>query len=86
MFTPNCNALAALQLAEETTHGLVPVPAHATVLEEDMKQPFVCKGSPKHILSDRGLKIELAIPFAPNLDSKDNPQQTQLSEVEHYHP
>ena len=66
-------------------HGLVLVPAHATILE-NLKQPLVCQGSPKHVLSDLGLEIELSIPFAPNIDYQDNPQPAQLGDVGHYHP
>ncbi|GFU23665.1 uncharacterized protein TNCV_2340721 [Trichonephila clavipes] len=33
------------------------------------------KDSPKDVLSDSGLEIELAIPFVPNRDPPDTPQQ-----------
>ncbi|GFU09998.1 uncharacterized protein TNCV_1797021 [Trichonephila clavipes] len=42
--------------------------------------------SPKDVLSDSGLEIELAIPFVPNRDPPDTPQQSELGEVVHYHP
>ncbi|GFV61444.1 uncharacterized protein TNCV_2937861 [Trichonephila clavipes] len=44
------------------------------------------RDSPKDVLSDSGLEIELAIPFVPNRDPPDTPQQSQLGEVVHYHP
>ncbi|GFV39846.1 hypothetical protein TNCV_4144831 [Trichonephila clavipes] len=31
-------------------------------------------------------EIELAIPFVPNRDPPDTPQQSELGEVVHYHP
>ncbi|GFX39684.1 uncharacterized protein TNCV_2104281 [Trichonephila clavipes] len=60
--------------------------AHVTTLEEDFKQQPLCQDSPKDVLSDSGLEIELAIPFVPNRDPPDTPQQSQLGEVVHYHP
>ncbi|GFS49516.1 uncharacterized protein TNCV_2968191 [Trichonephila clavipes] len=62
------------------------VSAHVTTLEEDLKQQPLCQGSPKDVLSDSGLEIELAIPFVPNRDLPDTPQQSELGEVVHYHP
>ncbi|GFU95155.1 hypothetical protein TNCV_4139391 [Trichonephila clavipes] len=47
---------------------------------------FICQDSPKDVLSDSGLEIELAIPFVPNRDPPDTPQQSELGEVLHYHP
>ncbi|GFV13511.1 hypothetical protein TNCV_2023701 [Trichonephila clavipes] len=35
---------------------------------EDLKQQPLCQDSPKDVLSDSGLEIELAIPFVPNRD------------------
>ncbi|GFW17447.1 hypothetical protein TNCV_3240771 [Trichonephila clavipes] len=32
------------------------------------------------------LEIELVIPFVPNRDPPDTPQQSELGEVVHYHP
>ncbi|GFU87167.1 uncharacterized protein TNCV_3962951 [Trichonephila clavipes] len=55
-------------------------------LEEDLKQQPLCQDSPKDVLSDSGLEIELAIPFVPNRDPPDTPQQSELGEVVHYHP
>ncbi|GFV61400.1 uncharacterized protein TNCV_446161 [Trichonephila clavipes] len=62
------------------------VSAHVTTLEEDLKQQPLCQDSPKDVLSDSGLEIELAIPFVPNRDPPDTPQQSELGEVVHYHP
>ncbi|GFV24095.1 uncharacterized protein TNCV_3583381 [Trichonephila clavipes] len=56
-------------------------------LEEDFKkQQPLCQDSPKDVLSDSGLEIELVIPFLPNRDPPDTPQQSELGEVLHYHP
>ncbi|GFX91737.1 uncharacterized protein TNCV_3529361 [Trichonephila clavipes] len=55
-------------------------------LEEDLKQQPLCQDSPKDVLSDSGLEIELAFPFVPNRDPPDTPQQSELGEVVHYHP
>ncbi|GFX53192.1 uncharacterized protein TNCV_361871 [Trichonephila clavipes] len=60
--------------------------AHVTTLEEDLKQQPLCQDSPKDVISDSGLEIELAIPFVPNRDPPDTPQQSELREVVHYHP
>ncbi|GFV88535.1 uncharacterized protein TNCV_1243481 [Trichonephila clavipes] len=62
------------------------VSAHVTTLEEDLKQQPLCQDSPKDVLSDSGLEIKLAIPFVPNRDPPDTPQQSELGEVVHYHP
>ncbi|GBM46837.1 hypothetical protein AVEN_112186-1 [Araneus ventricosus] len=69
----------------KTRHGVSLVPVHLTTLEEDLKQQLVCQDSPKDVLWDSGLKIELAIPFAPNRDAQDSPQHPRLGEVVHYH-
>ncbi|GFY22206.1 uncharacterized protein TNCV_3298491 [Trichonephila clavipes] len=53
---------------------------------EDLKQQPLCQDGPKDVLSDSGLEIELAIPFVPNRDPPDTPQQSELGEVVHYHP
>ncbi|GFV81679.1 uncharacterized protein TNCV_1703361 [Trichonephila clavipes] len=55
-------------------------------LEEDLKQQPLCQDSTKDVLSDSGLEIELAIPFIPNRDPPDTPQQSELGKVVHYHP
>ncbi|GFW01018.1 uncharacterized protein TNCV_1762561 [Trichonephila clavipes] len=60
--------------------------AHVTTLEENLKQQPLCQDSPKDVLSDSGLEIKLAIPFVPNRDPPDTPQQSELGEVVHYHP
>ncbi|GFY27598.1 uncharacterized protein TNCV_910491 [Trichonephila clavipes] len=60
--------------------------SHVTTLEEDLKQQPLCQDSPKDVLSDSGLEIKLAIPFVPNRDPPDTPQQSELGEVVHYHP
>ncbi|GBN91046.1 hypothetical protein AVEN_192167-1 [Araneus ventricosus] len=71
----------------KTRHGVSLVPVHLTTLEEDLKQQLVCQDSPKDVLSDSGLETKLAIPFAPNRDPQDSPQQQpQLGEVVYYHP
>ncbi|GBN53167.1 hypothetical protein AVEN_133830-1 [Araneus ventricosus] len=70
----------------KTRHGVSLVQVQLTTLEEDLKQQLVCQDSPKDVLSDSGLEIELAIPFAPNCDPQDSPQQPQFSEAVHYHP
>ncbi|GFY32289.1 hypothetical protein TNCV_3557971 [Trichonephila clavipes] len=50
-----------------TRHRVSLVSAHVTTLEEDLKkqQPLCHKDSPKDVLLDSGLEIELAIPFVP---------------------
>ncbi|GFX63519.1 uncharacterized protein TNCV_105261 [Trichonephila clavipes] len=70
----------------KTRHRVSLVSAHVTTLEEDLKQQPLCQDSPKDVLSDSGLEIELAIPFVPNRDPPDTPQQSELGEVMHYHP
>ncbi|GFX12889.1 uncharacterized protein TNCV_1238151, partial [Trichonephila clavipes] len=70
----------------KTRHRVSLVSAHVTTLEEDLKQQPLCQDSPKDVLSNSGLKIELAIPFVPNRDPPDTPQQSELGEVMHYHP
>ncbi|GFU81035.1 uncharacterized protein TNCV_1277801 [Trichonephila clavipes] len=50
------------------------------------KAATLCQDSAKDVLSDSGLEIELAIPFVPNRDLPDTPQQSELGEVVHYHP
>ncbi|GFV58332.1 hypothetical protein TNCV_3743711 [Trichonephila clavipes] len=58
------------------------VRSHVTTFEEDLKQQPLCQDSPKDVLSDSGLEIELAsIPFVPNRDPPDTPQQSELGEV-----
>ncbi|GFT77838.1 uncharacterized protein TNCV_2968811 [Trichonephila clavipes] len=52
----------------KTRHRVSLVSAHVTTLEEDLKQQPLCQDSPKDILLDSGLEIELAIPFVPNRD------------------
>ncbi|GFT53017.1 uncharacterized protein TNCV_2631431 [Trichonephila clavipes] len=71
---------------EDPRHRVSLVSAHVTTLEEDLKQQPLCQDSPKDVLSDSGLEIELAIPFVPNRDPSDTPQQSELGEVVHYHP
>ncbi|GFS91167.1 uncharacterized protein TNCV_2214981 [Trichonephila clavipes] len=70
----------------KTRHRVSLVSAHVTTLEEDLKQQPLCQDSPKDVLSDSGLEIELVIPFVPNRDPPDTPQQSELGEVVHYHP
>ncbi|GFV83830.1 uncharacterized protein TNCV_387381 [Trichonephila clavipes] len=94
--TPNLNALHRfpmlfIKLSDtgieaKTSHRVSLVSAHVTTLEEDLKQQPLCQDSPKDVLSDSGLEIELAIPFVPNRDPPDTPQQSELGEVVHYHP
>ncbi|GFW47741.1 MIF4G domain-containing protein [Trichonephila clavipes] len=48
--------------------------AQVTTLEKDLKQQPVRQISHKDIPSDLGLKIEMAIPFAPNRGPQDSPQ------------
>ncbi|GFV35161.1 uncharacterized protein TNCV_2295661 [Trichonephila clavipes] len=73
-------------LEANTRHRVSLVSAHVTTLEEDLKQQPLCQDSPKDVLSDSGLEIELVIPFFPNRDPPDTPQQSELGEVVHYHP
>ncbi|GFT74504.1 nephrin [Trichonephila clavipes] len=61
-------------------HRVSLVSAHVTTLEEDLKQQPLFQDSPKDVLSDSGLEIELAIPFVPNRDPPDTPQQSELGE------
>ncbi|GBN83926.1 hypothetical protein AVEN_86618-1 [Araneus ventricosus] len=70
----------------KSRHGVSLVPVHLTTLEEDLKQQLVCHDSPKYVLSDSDMEIELGIPFTSNRDPRDSPQQSQLDEVVHYHP
>ncbi|GFV16001.1 uncharacterized protein TNCV_4240441 [Trichonephila clavipes] len=70
----------------KTRHGVRFVPALLKTLEEDLEQQPVYQHCPKDSLSDLKLEIQLALPFAPNQDPQDIPQQLQLSEVVHYHP
>ncbi|GFU10865.1 uncharacterized protein TNCV_3278791 [Trichonephila clavipes] len=72
----------------KTRHRVSLHSAHvrSSFLEEDLKQQPLCQDSPKDVLSDSGLEIELAIPFVPNRDPPDTPQQSELGEVMHYHP
>ncbi|GFU74196.1 uncharacterized protein TNCV_2658931, partial [Trichonephila clavipes] len=51
--------------------------SYVTTLEEDLKQQPLCQDSPKDVLSDSGLEIRLAIPFVPNRDPPDTPQQSE---------
>ncbi|GFW26774.1 uncharacterized protein TNCV_2851641 [Trichonephila clavipes] len=60
----------------KTRHRVSLVSAHVTTLEEDLKQQPLCQDSTKDVLSDSGLEIELAIPFVPNRDPPDTPQQS----------
>ncbi|GFU43506.1 uncharacterized protein TNCV_406011 [Trichonephila clavipes] len=88
--TPNLNTLAAsismlfIKLSDtgigsEDQTQVSLVSAHVTTLEEDLKQQPLCQDSPKDVLSDSGLEIELAIPFFPNRDPPDTPQQSVRS-------
>ncbi|GFY18768.1 uncharacterized protein TNCV_2399881 [Trichonephila clavipes] len=52
----------------------------------DLGGGFKVATSLKDVLSDSGLEVELAIPFVPNRDPPDTPQQSELGEVVHYHP
>ncbi|GFY25740.1 serine proteinase stubble [Trichonephila clavipes] len=78
--------VTAAHCEAKTRHRVSLVSAHVTTLEEDLKQQPLCQDSPKDVLSDSGLEIELAIPFVPNRDPPDTPQQSELGEVMHYHP
>ncbi|GFV21801.1 uncharacterized protein TNCV_3220031 [Trichonephila clavipes] len=53
--------------------------------EGAMQQPL-CQDSPKDVLSNSGLEIRLAIPFVPNRDPPDTPQQSSSVRLSHYHP
>ncbi|GFX30633.1 uncharacterized protein TNCV_4861571 [Trichonephila clavipes] len=70
----------------KTRHEVSFVPALLKILEEDLKQQPVYQDSPKGALSDLSLEIELVIPFSPNQDTQDIPQQLQLGDFMHYHP
>ncbi|GFW16265.1 uncharacterized protein TNCV_4264301 [Trichonephila clavipes] len=69
----------------KTRHRVSFVPALLKTLG-DLKQQPVYQDSPKNALSDLSLEIELAIPFAPNEDPQDIPQQLQFGDVVHYCP
>ncbi|GFS53171.1 uncharacterized protein TNCV_4516971 [Trichonephila clavipes] len=69
-----------MALEAKTRHRVSLVSAHVTTLEEDLKQQTLCQDSPKDVLSDSGLEIELTIPFVPNHDPPDTPQQSELGE------
>ncbi|GFU85389.1 uncharacterized protein TNCV_2386931 [Trichonephila clavipes] len=75
-----------IKLSDNSRHRVSLVSALVTTLEEDLKQQPLCQDSPKDVLLDSGLEIELAIPFVPNRDPPDTPQQSELGEVVHYHP
>ncbi|GFY26017.1 uncharacterized protein TNCV_1917671 [Trichonephila clavipes] len=91
MFLSDVNTLKTVKANKKTKeaktrHRVSLVSAHVTTLEEDLKQQPLCQDSPKDVLSDSGLEIELVIPFVPNRDPPDTPQQSELGEVVHYHP
>ncbi|GFU06631.1 uncharacterized protein TNCV_2969551 [Trichonephila clavipes] len=75
------NSTSQCYVEAKTRHRVSLVSAHVTTLEEDLKQQPLCQDSPKDVLSDSGLEIELAIPFVPNRDPPDTPQQSELGEV-----
>ncbi|GFX43645.1 uncharacterized protein TNCV_510941 [Trichonephila clavipes] len=50
------------------------------------KAATLCQDSPKRCSIGFRSEIELAIPFVPNRDPPDTPQQSELGEVVHYHP
>ncbi|GBN42269.1 hypothetical protein AVEN_59532-1 [Araneus ventricosus] len=54
----------------KTRHEVSLVSVHLTTLEEDLKQQLVCQDSPKDVLSDSGLEIEMAIPFLQTVTLK----------------
>ena len=62
------------------------VSIYEAILEEDLKQQPVSQSSPKYILMDSRLKIELMIPFASNRDLQESPQQPQLGDIVHCYP
>ncbi|GFX03724.1 putative LOC100569746 [Trichonephila clavipes] len=65
----------------KTRHRVSLVSAHVTTLEEDLKQQPSVK-----IVTKMFYFRKLAIPFVPNRDPPDTPQQSELGEVMHYHP
>ncbi|GFX61434.1 hypothetical protein TNCV_823401 [Trichonephila clavipes] len=82
MFTPNWNVLtsSALNVVNWTQkwevkirHDAKLVSAHATTLEENLKQQPVCQDSRKGVLSGSGLQIKLVIPFTLNHNPQDSP-------------
>ncbi|GFU34092.1 uncharacterized protein TNCV_3198981 [Trichonephila clavipes] len=77
----NTHVGAEICTEAKTRHRVSLVSAHVTTLEEDLKQQPLCQDSPKDVLSDSGLEIELAIPFVPNRDPPDTPQQSELGEL-----
>ncbi|GBM58797.1 hypothetical protein AVEN_44466-1 [Araneus ventricosus] len=78
--------LSGTEIGSEDQTQSKPCSSSSNDLGGDLKQQLVCQDSPKDVLSDSGLEIELAIEFAPNRDPQDSPQQPQLGEVVHYHP
>ncbi|GFX75958.1 hypothetical protein TNCV_2239291 [Trichonephila clavipes] len=70
----------------KTRHGVSFVSDLLKALKEDLKHQPVYQDSHKDASSSLSLKIELAIPFTPNQDPQDIPQQLQRGEVVHYHP
>ncbi|GFT36345.1 uncharacterized protein TNCV_484651 [Trichonephila clavipes] len=55
-------------------------------LEEDLKQQPLCQDSPKDVVTDSGLEIELAIPFVPNRnppDTLNNPSSVRSCIIIH---
>ncbi|GFW28445.1 uncharacterized protein TNCV_4641101 [Trichonephila clavipes] len=78
--------LPVTEMERKTRHGVSFVPALLKTEQEDLRQHPVYQDSPKDTQSDLSLDIELVIPFAPNQDPQDIPQQFQLGEVVHYPP
>lgn len=62
------------------------VPVHVRTLEDKLKQQRFYQNSPKDVLLNSGVEIELEIPYAPNRDPQDNPEQVELGEVLQYRP
>ncbi|GFX64833.1 uncharacterized protein TNCV_4193281 [Trichonephila clavipes] len=71
--------------SEDQTHSK-PCFSSCNVLGGGFKAATSLPRCPKDVLLDSGLEIELAIPFVPNRDPPDTPQQSELGVVVHYHP
>lgn len=74
MYFP-CHQLRCLTSKWEagTRYKVSPLRAHLTTLEEDLENVLVYQDSPKDVLLDSGVKIELAINFSQTRDPQGGP-------------
>ncbi|KFM77194.1 PiggyBac transposable element-derived protein 3, partial [Stegodyphus mimosarum] len=83
-----CYQLSCQSMKWEATtrYGVIIVQTYLTTLEKDLKPKLVSQGNHKDALSNSGLGIELAIPFAPYRDTQDILQQPEVGAVAHCQP